>query len=98
MITTILLAAVLSCPVTVPPGEVTAMVFYEHEYPAGTLWTVETTSVGPGEADIQVEGYPVAVEWWQNGKMLKRCGTRPSRIMWNGFESGTTEAWSRVAP
>lgn len=74
------------------------MVFYEHEYPAGTLWTVETTSVGPGEADIQVEGYPVAVEWWQNGKMLKRCGTRPSRIMWNGFESGTTEAWSRVAP
>lgn len=91
-------AAVLSCPVTITGAvEVRAVVWYEHEAEphGGHLYTFTTPPVmGAGTADLdQVEGFPVAVEWWAGDVMLKRCGTRPDRISWDGFEGGNTARW-----
>lgn len=88
---------VLSCPVTVGPVAVVAVVWYDHEAEphGGTTYTYTPAwVVGPGTADLDtVEGYPVAVEWWAGQTLIKRCGTRPDRIMWDDFEAGDTARW-----
>lgn len=87
----------VSCSVDVGPVAVIAVVWYAHEAEphGGHPYTYTTPPLaGPGHADLdQIEGCPVAVEWWTDSALIRRCGTRPDRIFWDGFETGTLNRW-----
>ena len=47
---------------------------------------------------LRVEGVPVAVEWYNDGRLTKRCGERPSWIFRDRFETGGFGRWSSAVP
>ena len=98
--TSLLLAATLLCPVSMPAGGYTVGITakYLHEAPGGGQYEFNglelyTTPV-PVETHIVAEGHPWYVSVSKDGVLLGQCSAGPA-IMVDGFEMGTTGEWSR---
>ena len=97
----LLLAASVICSGMIPPGrhDVSVVVRYQHEYPAGSQYVYYKyeTVLGPSFIDIGAEGWPYYVEASIQGVPVAKCSYDPA-ILIDGFNDGTTGAWSYATP
>ena len=96
----LLLAATLLCPITVPDGrhsiDITAK--YLHTVPDGTQYVYQKIQRiwGPVTGHVVAEGHPWYVEASINGVTIGECFGQ-GVVFIDGFESGDTGAWSYAA-
>ena len=95
---TLLLAATLLCPITLPPGvntvEITAK--YYHEEPPGEDYTYEKSHIvlHSGSGFVAAEGHPWHVTATVGGLQVANCSSGDA-IFIDGLESGDTRYWSK---
>ena len=97
----LILAAAVSCTVTLPPGthNLTCRAEYLHTLPSGETYTSTKTHNFwmpiPMNATCSGEGSPERVTMKDGASII--CGAEAG-IFKDGFESGDTSEWSHASP
>lgn len=97
----LLLAASVICSGMIPTGihNVDIVAKYQHEATDSSHYVYYGSDicVGPGEVTVAAEGWPYYVEASIQGVPVAKCSYDPA-ILIDGFNDGTTGAWSYATP